>query len=122
MLSTLLLACCIYASLCWIRQKTLKNLIFIALSIGFGMLCKINTAVIAFPVGLIFLLDFIRTIRSENRRDILLSIRNYALFAFVAGSTGLSWIIRNLIRFHVKPGISSATEASVMYTGNYGIW
>lgn len=122
MLSTLLLACCIYASLCWIRQKTLKNLIFIALSIGFGMLCKINTAVIAFPVGLIFLLDFIRTIRSEKRRDILLSIRNYALFAFVAGSTGLSWIIRNLIRFHVKPGISSATEASVMYTGNYGIW
>lgn len=122
MLSTLLLACCIYASLCWITKKTLKNLIFIALSIGFGMLCKINAAVISFPVGLIFLLDFIQTIRSKKRKDILLSIRNYMLFAFVAGSIGLSWIIRNLILFHVKPGISSATEASVMYTGNYGIW
>lgn len=122
MLSTLLLACCIYAALCWIRKKTLKNLIFIALSIGFGMLCKINTAIIALPIGLIFLLDFIRAIRSKNRQNLLLSIRNYTLFGLVAGSIGLSWIIRNLILFHVKPGISSATEASVMYTGNYGIW
>lgn len=122
MLSTLLLAACIYASLCWITNKTLKNLNFIALSIGFGMLCKINVAVIALPIGLIFLLDFIQTIRSQRRRDILLSIRNYTLFGLIAGTTGLSWIIRNLILFHVKPGISSATEASVMYTGNYSIW
>ena len=53
---------------------------------------------------------------------ILNSIKNYLLFAIVSGTAGLSWIIRNLIQFHVKPGISSATEASVMYTGNYGIW
>lgn len=122
MLSALLLASCIYASLCWIREKTLKNLIFIALSIGFGMLCKINAAIIALPIGLIFLLDFIQTIRQKKRQNLLLALRHYTLFGLVAGSIGLSWIIRNLILFHVKPGISSATEASVMYTGNYSIW
>lgn len=122
MLSTLLLACCIYAALCWIKEKNLKNLIFTALFIGLGMLCKINTAIIALPTGLIFLLDFIRTIQTKNPRNILSSLKNYVLFGIAAGTTGLSWIIRNLIRFHVKPGISSATEASVMYTGNYGIW
>ena len=125
MLSTLLLACCIYAVLCWIREKTMKNLIFIALSIGFGMLCKINTAIIALPTGLLFLLDFIGTMhRLEGNifRRAWLAMKNYLIFALVAGSIGLSWIVRNLIRFHVKPGISSATEASVMYTGDYSIW
>ncbi len=125
MLSTLLLACCIYTVLCWIRDKSLKNLIFIALSIGFGMLCKINTAIIALPTGLLFLLDFIRTIRLREGsfpKKFWMAAKNYLLFALVSGSIGLSWIIRNLILFHVKPGISSATEASVMYTGNYSIW
>ena len=125
MLSTLLLACCIYTVLCWIRDKSSKNLIFIALSIGFGMLCKINTAIIALPTGLLFLLDFIRTIRLREGsfpKKFWMAAKNYLLFALVSGSIGLSWIIRNLILFHVKPGISSATEASVMYTGNYSVW
>lgn len=122
MLSTLLLACCILSTLCYIRERTLKNLIYIALSIGLGMLCKINTAIMAFPVGLVFLADFVETVRSKNRRMVIGRIRNYILFGVVSAVIGLSWITRNLIRFHVKPGISSATEASVMYTGNYGVW
>lgn len=122
MLSALLLALCIYTTLCWIHEKTLKHLIFIAFSIGFAMLCKINAAIIALPIGLIFLLDFIGTIRAGNKHSIFCSVRNYILFGIVSGSVGLFWIIRNLIRFHVKPGISSATESSVMYTGNYSIW
>lgn len=122
MLSALLLACCVYSVLCWIQKKTLKNLLLIAFFIGSGMLCKINTVIIALPAGLIFLLDFIHSIRTKDKHIILNSIKNYLLFAIVSGTAGLSWIIRNLIQFHVKPGISSATEASVMYTGNYGIW
>lgn len=129
MLSTLLLACCIFSTLCFIQDRSLKNLLWMALSIGFGMLCKINTAVIAFPIGLVLLMDFIEKIRSRDKRrglgslrGIFRCIRNDILFGLTAGAVGLSWIVRNLIRFHVKPGISSATEASVMYTGNYGIW
>ena len=122
MLSTLLLACCILSTLCFIQERSLKNLLWTALSIGFGMLCKINTAVIAFPIGLVLLLDFIEKIRSKDKTAIFRCIRNDILFGLTAGMIGLSWIVRNLIRFHVKPGISSATEASVMYTGNYSIW
>ena len=122
MLSTLLLACCIFSTLCFIQERSLKNLLWIALSIGFGMLCKINTAVIAFPIGLVLLMDFIEKIRSKDKKVIFQCIRNDILFGLTAGVVGLSWIVRNLIRFQVKPGISSATEASVMYTGNYGIW
>ena len=122
MLSALLLACCILSTLCFIRDRNLKNLIWIALSVGIGMLCKINTAVMAFPIGLVFLTDLIEVIRSGNRRAVIGRIKNYILFGITAAVIGLSWIARNLIRFHEKPGISSATEASVMYTGNYSVW
>ena len=122
MLSTVLLACAILATLRWMQDKSLPNLLFIALSIGLGMLCKINTAIIALPVGLMFLLDFAGTVRTGNSGDILRALRRYLLFGITAGSTGLCWIVRNLVRFHEKPGISSATPDSVMYTGNYGIW
>lgn len=122
MLSTLLLACCILSTLCFIRERSLKNLMWIALSVGVGMLCKINTAVMAFPIGLVFMTDFIEVIRSRDRQAVIGRIKNYILFGFTAAIIGLSWIARNLIRFHEKPGISSATEASVMYTGNYSVW
>lgn len=122
MLSTLLLACCILSTLCFIRERNLRNLVYIALSIGFGMLCKINTAIMAFPVGLVFLTDFTEVVRSKDTGAVIGRIRNYLLFGIISAAIGLSWITRNLIRFHVKPGISSATEASVMYTGNYSVW
>ncbi len=122
MLSSVLLACAILTTLRWLQEKSWKNLLLIAVSIGFGMLCKINTAVIALPVGLLFLIDFTGTLRRGKKTDILRSFRRYLLFGLTAGSIGLCWIVRNLIRFHVKPGISSATEDSIMYTGNYSLW
>lgn len=122
MLSSVLLACAILTTLRWLQEKSLGNLLLIALSIGFGMLCKINTAIIALPIGLMFLMDFAKILRTKEKHNILRSIRDYFLFGCTAGLIGLSWIVRNLIRFHVKPGISSATETSLMYTGNYSIW
>lgn len=122
MLSTLMLACCILSTLCYIRERSLKNLILIALSIGFGMLCKINTAIMAFPIGIVFLMDLMEAVCGGDGRGIIRRMKNYVLFGVTSAVIGLSWIVRNVIRFHVKPGISSATEASVMYTGDYSVW
>lgn len=63
MLSVVLLACCVLATMCFIRERSFKNVMFIALSIGLGMISKLNVAVMAFPVGLIFLMDFVTVIR-----------------------------------------------------------
>lgn len=124
MLSTLLTACSIWLCLLWIRKKTLPLLLALALSIGLGLLCKINTAVIALPVALVFLMDLAGVLRGEGRvgRETWKTLRDYALFGITSGVVGLSWIARNLILFSVKPGISSATPESVMYTGAYGLW
>ena len=122
MLANLLLACCIYFALCFIQERSFKNLLWIALSIGFGMLSKLNVAVIAFPIALVFLMDFIEKIRSMDKKIILRWIRNYIVFGVISGAIGLAWIGRNLIRFHVKPGVPVPGEKSVLYTGDYGLW
>lgn len=122
MLSNLILALTLYSVITWIGSKSLRSLLMIGLMIGLGLLCKINTAVIAFPIGLLFLMDFIRTCAMRNRRKILTSLFHYCAFLLVSAGTGLIWIVRNLILFRVMPGISSATPDSVMYTGNYSLF
>lgn len=53
-LALLLLLCTIWRILVWIREKSLKNILLIALSLGFGMLSKLNTAICAFSIAVIF--------------------------------------------------------------------
>lgn len=122
MLSILLLACCILSSLCFIRDKSLKNLMLTALSIGFGMLCKVNMAAIALPLGLVFLMDLVNVVRAGDKHVIVSRIKNYILFGVTSAVIGLSWIVHNLVSFHEKPGVPAPGLDSVMYTGDYGIW
>lgn len=120
MLSVVLLACCVLSTMCFIRERSLKNLMFIALSIGFGMVTKLNVAIMAFPIGLIFLMDFITVIRDKDKKAIIGRVKSYLLFGVIAAVIGLSWIVRNLILFHEKPGIP--TPPGIMYTGDYSVW
>lgn len=120
MLSVVLLACCVLATMCFIRERSFKNVMFIALSIGLGMISKLNVAVMAFPVGLIFLMDFVTVIRGKDNKVITERVRNYIVFGVTTAVIGLSWIVRNLIRFREKPGIP--TPPGIMYTGDYSIW
>lgn len=122
MLSLVLLACCILFTLCFIRDRSLTNLILIALSIGVGMLCKLNSAAMAFPVGLIFLLDLIGVVRDGDRKVIGRRVKNYLLFGVVVSITGLAWIVRNLVKFGEMPGVPVPPVDSVMYTGDYSLW
>lgn len=122
MLTTLFMAVTILYTLKFIRDKQLKYLIILALSIGFGMITKLNSAVLAVPVGLIFLLHFISVIRTKDRSLLLKWIRNYCIFAVIVIPIGLSWIIRNALMFRIKPGVPVPGEESLMYTGTYSLW
>lgn len=122
MLTILFMCLIILGSLEWIREKSLSNLIKLALYIGFGMITKLNSAVLAIPLGIIFLMHFIGVIRSKNRTDIFAWIKKYCLFGIIAAPIGLSWIVRNLIRFGEKPGVPVPGETSPMYTELYSLW
>ena len=117
MLAALLSFLCIYNTLKWIQSDhQLKYLIFMALSIGIGLISKLNVAVLIFPMGAVMLYRLVRTLKTGSAAR---CIREYLLFALISMPIGLSWSIRNLIRFSVKPGISSATPESNQYLGSY---
>ncbi|WP_035767424.1 hypothetical protein [Butyrivibrio sp. NC2002] len=124
-LALLLLLTTIWRVLVWIRSKTYKNIILIALSLGCGMITKLNTAICAFSIAVVFLMALIRAFKNGNlllRRNILLQ---YVVFGVICIPIGLSYIVRNLVLFSEKPGIPSPAlipNESVMYTGTYSVW
>lgn len=122
MLTILFMCLIILGSLTWIREKNLKNLIKLALYIGFGMITKLNSAVLAIPLALVFLMHFVSVIRSRQKADIIKWIKNYCFFGIVVAPIGLSWIVRNLIRFGEKPGVPVPGETSPMYTADFSLW
>ena len=124
-LALLLLLCTIWRALVWIREKNFKNIIFIALALGFGMISKLNTAICAFSLALIFLIALIEAFKDCNiieRKNIILQ---YVVFGVISIPIGMSYIIRNMVLFGEKPGIPSPAiipNESVMYTGEYSVW
>ncbi len=122
MLTMLFMCLTIYRCLVWIREKNLRNLLLLGLVLALGMITKLNSAVIALPVALVFLIHFIGIIRSRTKSDILLWVKNYCLFGLLTGTIGLSWIVRNLSIYGEKPGVPVPGETSPMYTAPYSLW
>lgn len=122
MLTMLFMCLIILGSLQWIRNKDLKGLVKLALYIGLGMITKLNSAVLAIPLAIIFLMHFISVIRTKDKPLLIKWIRNYCIFGVIVAPIGLSWIVRNLIRFGEKPGVPVPGETSPMYTEHYNLW
>lgn len=124
-LALLLLLTTIWRTLAWIREKTYRNIILIALSLGFGMISKLNTAICAFSIALIFAIVLVDVIKSKNLVPIRKTILQYVVFGVICIPIGLSYIVRNLVLFGEKPGIPSPAlipNESVMYTGEFSVW
>lgn len=97
-LSVLFMLLALYYAICWYRDTTIKNIIKIALSIGFGMLTKLSAWMVAVPVAVLFLYALI----SKNNN---ISIKKYfiqfLIFAIVCVPLGLFWSIRNYVLYEV---------------------
>lgn len=122
MLTVLFMCLTILGAIKWIQYKDLKHLVFLALYIGFGMITKLNSAVLAIPLALIFLIHFLSVIRTKKKGMILKWVKNYGIFALIVIPIGLSWIVRNLLRFGEKPGVPVPGETSPMYTADFSLW
>ena len=121
-LALLLLMTTIWRVLSWIRNKTYGNAALMAISLGFSMITKLNTAICAFSIGLVLLVYLIGVIRDGNLVAIRKTIWQYVVFAVISIPIGFSYIIRNLILFGKKPGLPTQGEGSPMYFGDYPIW
>ncbi|MCR4989245.1 MAG: glycosyltransferase family 39 protein [Lachnospiraceae bacterium] len=122
MLTILFMALIILITLEFIRNKTLNHLILLALCIGFGMITKLNAGVLALPVGIIFLMHFIEVVKTKDRSEIICWVKNYVVFAIIVMPIGLSWIIRNEVKYSEHPGVPVPGPTSPLYTETYSLW
>ncbi len=118
MLTVLFELLILYLTLEWMKDRSRKKLLLLSLAFGLGMLTKISVVVLAFPVGLVMLGYLVTLLRKKDRNMTAGCIRDYVFFGLIAGIIGLSWTVRNAVRFRVKPGIASATPESFLYMGN----
>lgn len=115
MIALLFYFLCVYTTMLWfMKGYQNKHLYMMALSIGFGLIAKPNVGILALPMGIIMLMHMYREFK-EGR--LLLCIKKYAIFAAISVPIGLSWTIRNAIRFGTKPGIPSPSPNQ--YIGDY---
>ena len=56
-----------------------------------------------------------------KRINLIKWFKRYLLFLLICAPIGLSFMIRNLVRFHEKPGILSANSDSLQYMGNISL-
>ncbi len=76
----------------WFEHPDTKHIIPIALSIGFGMMAKLNAGTIAPAVALLFLWQLI-----IHKNEIRTFIWQYVIFGVICVPLGLWWQIRNKI-------------------------
>lgn len=97
-LAALLTVLTILLTVRWTKEPTLRNIMPIALSIGFAMIAKLNAALIAPPVALVFLWGL-----AKNLKQIKKMFIQFGAFLAVCVPIGLSWTVRNYIRWYTDP-------------------
>ena len=113
-LCTLFVLLSIVAAFRWYNNKTLLNIVFVALAIGLGMMTKLSAWMVAPPVAFIFLYVFFKDIKNFKKY-----IPQFLVFALICVPTALWWQVRNLIVFDVPlTFVPNLGETSDQYLGN----
>lgn len=84
----------IWYTIRWQKTPSMKNIIVIAFAVGLAMASKLNSAVISFGIGIIFLYVF-----WNNRKSLKKYILQFTIFLLICAPIGLFYPIRNLIKF-----------------------
>lgn len=109
----------LYATLKWHQERTMKNIIFIALTIGFGMMTKINCALAAFVTGPLMIYHFVMAVKKKDSAEIKNLIRQFAVFAVICFPLGLWYGIRNYIKFGQPLNyVAELDKGMAIYNGN----
>ena len=88
------------------RNEKWLPLVFCAIALGLSMMAKLNGALMAFPIAFIFLYVLIKKLRNseKNRKDILVLLGKFALFAVIVFPLGLWTPILYKIKYDMPIG------------------
>ena len=86
----------------WIKEKSVFNIVAIALCIGLGMMTKLSAWMVAPAVAAVFLVSLIKDLK-EKRCSLSFYLKQYSVFAVVCIPLGLWWSVRNYLLHSVPP-------------------
>ena len=99
MLATLFVLLALYTTIRWYQNSNIKNILLVALSIGFGMMTKLSAALVALPVAFVFLAKFINIIKTKGGwRNYFVQ---YCAFGVLCIPLGMWFYIRNYVLYDV---------------------
>lgn len=118
-LALMLLTGALYFALEWYKDPDSKKIVYTALCIGCAMMTKLSMGLVAFPVGWLFLVRLIKTIKdnkdAKGRKTVLKTkelIKQFAFFAFAVFPLGLWFPLKNLISYGVPMTYVYAIDSS----------
>ena len=117
-LSLMLFMGAFYYGLKWYGEGKTKDVVVSALFTGFGMMTKLSVGLIAFPMGFLFLVRFIKDVKAKNG---LKSFGQLACFGVIAAPLGLWYSIRNLIRYNTPLGYVLKLDIKHMDISRYSV-
>lgn len=92
MLCVMLMMLSILLALRWYRKPTLLNIIYLALSVGLGMMAKLNAWMVAPAIAVLFVYVFAKNIKKWGG-----FLCQFAVFGGICAPLGLWWQLRNYL-------------------------
>ena len=99
----------------WYKNSSFKNIILLALCIGFGMMTKLSVWMTSPPVCVLFLAVFFKNIKKWKT-----FISQFFVFGVICIPLGIWWEIRNFFMFNVPMAFipSAGNSTDPQYIGN----
>ncbi len=108
----------LYFTAKWHNEQKMSYIIGIAITLGCGMMTKLNAALAAFVIGPVMIYHFIKCIIKKDGQKIKRLVMQFAVFTIIVVPLGLWYPIRNYIVFNQPiTYLYKATEHDPMYTG-----
>lgn len=102
----------------WHKSGKMQDIVGIALSIGLGMMTKINCGIIAFITGPLMIYHLVKVIKKGDKSETKKIIIQFAVFAAICFPLGLWYGIRNYIEFGQPLNFVHELPMSPLYKGN----
>ena len=118
-LATLFMIMCVYFTLKWYHDPTLKNILIMAVCIGCAMMTKLSGAMIAPAMAIVMLWR-----AWTDRKQWVKWVKQFACFGAVAFPLGLWYSVLQWIRFRMPFGyVPSVPQDFAQYIGMYNnLW
>ncbi len=102
----------------WMKAGLLRDMVGLALSLGFGMLSKMSAAMLALLIGAVFIIRLMKEKREWKRLW-----GQYFVFAGLSIPLGMSYALRNYLRFNQPfTFVPALTRDNPQYVGNRSFW